>query len=212
MSIELPPCIRDTWTFLGDAPASCDRWIFSWRQLYKNRSSRKIDSQRLFSREYYFPKTFSPTELSFPGRPIFIQFVPEFKPPAALRTDELPLLLVKVPLRFVLLLLKTLFGFMFAAALNLLILVDVFCGVACLKCLQCELSSFSDLSQLESVWWLESLSMTHIGESDSSIEKLELTSKFWWLLEKQGPDLRRAIWRGRFFGIYCLLGPILFCC
>ena len=31
-------------------------------QLYKNRSSRKIDSQRLFSREYDFPKTFSVTE------------------------------------------------------------------------------------------------------------------------------------------------------
>ena len=31
-------------------------------ELYKNRSSRKIDSQRLFSREYDFPKIFSLTE------------------------------------------------------------------------------------------------------------------------------------------------------
>ena len=49
----------------------------SWRQLYKNRSSRKIDSQRLFSREFDFGKTFSFTEISFVGRPIFIQFIPE---------------------------------------------------------------------------------------------------------------------------------------
>ena len=31
-------------------------------ELYKNRSSRKIDSRRLFSREYDFPKTFSLAE------------------------------------------------------------------------------------------------------------------------------------------------------
>ena len=31
-------------------------------ELYKNRSSRKIDSQRLLSREYDFPKTLSLTE------------------------------------------------------------------------------------------------------------------------------------------------------
>ena len=37
-------------------------------QLYKNRSSRKIDSQRLFSREYDFPKTFSLTENQFSGK------------------------------------------------------------------------------------------------------------------------------------------------
>ena len=36
-------------------PASSGPWI----QLYKIRSSRKIDSQRLFSREYNFRKTFS---------------------------------------------------------------------------------------------------------------------------------------------------------
>ena len=34
-------------------------------ELYKNRSSRKTDSQRLFSREYDFPKTFSLTENQF---------------------------------------------------------------------------------------------------------------------------------------------------
>ena len=31
-------------------------------ELYKNKSSRKIDSRRLFSREYDFPETFSLTE------------------------------------------------------------------------------------------------------------------------------------------------------
>ena len=31
-------------------------------ELYKSRSSRKIDSRRLFSREYDFPTTFSLTE------------------------------------------------------------------------------------------------------------------------------------------------------
>ena len=33
-------------------------------EFYKNRSSRKIDSRRLFSSEYDFPKTFSLTEFS----------------------------------------------------------------------------------------------------------------------------------------------------
>ena len=42
-----------------------------WRQLYKNRSSRKIDSQRLFSREYDFLKTFSLTENQFSGKKYF---------------------------------------------------------------------------------------------------------------------------------------------
>ena len=48
----------------------------SWSQLYKNRSARKIDSRRLFSKEYDFPKTFFLLRICFPGRPIFIQFVP----------------------------------------------------------------------------------------------------------------------------------------
>ena len=39
-----------------------------WRQLYKNRSSRKIDSRRLFSREYDFPKTFSLSKNPFSGK------------------------------------------------------------------------------------------------------------------------------------------------
>ena len=34
-------------------------------QLHKNRSSRKIDSRKLFSREYEFPKTFSLTGNQF---------------------------------------------------------------------------------------------------------------------------------------------------
>ena len=45
-------------------------------ELYKNRSSRKIDSWRLCLREYDFPKTFSLTEISCPRRPIFIQLPP----------------------------------------------------------------------------------------------------------------------------------------
>ena len=48
----------------------------SWRQLYKNRSSRKIDSQRLFSREEDFPKTFSLTENQFSGKTYFYTIRP----------------------------------------------------------------------------------------------------------------------------------------
>ena len=40
-------------------------------KLYKNRPSRKIDSWILFSREYYFPKTFSLTENQFSGKTYF---------------------------------------------------------------------------------------------------------------------------------------------
>ena len=40
-------------------------------ELYKNRSSRKIDSQRLFSREHDFPKTFSLTENQFSRKTYF---------------------------------------------------------------------------------------------------------------------------------------------
>ena len=40
-------------------------------ELSKNRSFRKIDSQRLFSREYDFPKTFSLTENRFYGKTYF---------------------------------------------------------------------------------------------------------------------------------------------
>ena len=49
----------------------------TWRQLYKNRSSRKIVSRSLFSREYDFTKTFSLTENQFSERPIYIQFIPD---------------------------------------------------------------------------------------------------------------------------------------
>ena len=44
---------------------------FPWRQWYKNRSSRKIDSQRLLSRESDFQKTFSLTENQFSGKTYF---------------------------------------------------------------------------------------------------------------------------------------------
>ena len=47
-----------------------------WRQLYKNGSSRKIDSQRLFSREYDFPKTYSLTENQFSGKTYFYTIRP----------------------------------------------------------------------------------------------------------------------------------------
>ena len=43
----------------------------SLRQLYKNRSSRKINSQRLFSIEWDFSKTFSLTEKQFSGKTYF---------------------------------------------------------------------------------------------------------------------------------------------
>ena len=55
----------------------------AWRQLYKNRSSRKIDSQRLFSREYDFPKTFSLTQNPFSGKTYFYTIHP-------CRVGELP--------------------------------------------------------------------------------------------------------------------------
>ena len=49
---------------VGDGSANVD----AWRQLYKIRSSRKIDSRRLFTREYDFPKTLSLTENQFSGK------------------------------------------------------------------------------------------------------------------------------------------------
>ena len=53
------------------------RRLDCWRQLYKNRSSRKIDSRRLSSRESDFPKTFSLSENQFSGKTsFFIQFIP----------------------------------------------------------------------------------------------------------------------------------------
>ena len=45
-------------------------------QLYKNSSSRKIDSRRLLSREKDFPKTFSLTENQFSRKTYLIQLVP----------------------------------------------------------------------------------------------------------------------------------------
>ena len=43
-----------------------------WRQLYENRSSRKIDSRILFSRKWVFWKTFSLTENQFSREDLFI--------------------------------------------------------------------------------------------------------------------------------------------
>ena len=45
----------------GMAPGMPSAADFARDELYKNMSSRKIDSWRLFSREYDFPKTFSLT-------------------------------------------------------------------------------------------------------------------------------------------------------
>ena len=42
-----------------------------WRQLYKNRSFRKIDSPGIFSREYDFLDTLSLTEDQFSGKTYF---------------------------------------------------------------------------------------------------------------------------------------------
>ena len=51
-----------------------------WRQLYKNRSSRKIDSLRIFTRERDFPKTFSLTENQFSGKTYFYTIGPWVSP------------------------------------------------------------------------------------------------------------------------------------
>ena len=45
--------------------------VASRDELYKNRSSQKIDSQRLFSGEYDFPRTFSLTENQFSRKTYF---------------------------------------------------------------------------------------------------------------------------------------------
>ena len=47
-----------------------------WRELYKNRSSRKIDSPRLFQEHRTSRRRFLLQRISFAGRPILIQFVP----------------------------------------------------------------------------------------------------------------------------------------
>ena len=52
------------------------RWRRGRDQLYKNRSSRKIDSRRLLSREYDFPETFSLTENKFSGKTYFYTIAP----------------------------------------------------------------------------------------------------------------------------------------
>ena len=51
-----------------------------WRKLYENRSSRKNDSKRLFSREYDFPKTFSLTENQFSRKNYSYQIHPWCSP------------------------------------------------------------------------------------------------------------------------------------
>ena len=45
-------------------------------ELYKIRSSQKINSLRLFSRKYDFPKTFSLTENQFSGKTYFYTIRP----------------------------------------------------------------------------------------------------------------------------------------
>ena len=59
--------VRDDAEELGDDPKE---FLFPCAQgpIVENRSSRKIDSRRLFSREYDFPKTLSLTENQFSGK------------------------------------------------------------------------------------------------------------------------------------------------
>ena len=47
-----------------------------WRQLHKNRSSRKIDSQTIFKRIGLPERPFLLLRISFPGRPIFYTIHP----------------------------------------------------------------------------------------------------------------------------------------
>ena len=59
------------------APAAADDGV--WANpggMYKNGSSRKIDSQILFPKEYDFPKTFSLTENQFSGKTYFYTIRP----------------------------------------------------------------------------------------------------------------------------------------
>ena len=57
-----------------------------WDELYKNRSSRKMDSRRLFSRENDFPKIFSLTENLFSGKTYFYTIAP--RPPTAAEKEN----------------------------------------------------------------------------------------------------------------------------
>ena len=54
-----------------------------WDELYKNRFYRKIDYQRLFLREYDFPKTFSLTENQFSRKTYFYTISSRPGPPLA---------------------------------------------------------------------------------------------------------------------------------
>ena len=58
-----------------------------WMQLYKNRPSRKINSQRLSSREWDFQKTFSLTENQFSGKTYFYTIRPSLARVAALHVE-----------------------------------------------------------------------------------------------------------------------------
>ena len=73
--------IRDV--FLGDLDDEENRKkaVLAIREirdeLYKNMSSRKIDTRRLFSREHDFPKPISLTENQFSGRTYLYTICPE---------------------------------------------------------------------------------------------------------------------------------------
>ena len=62
------------------------------RQLCRNRSSRKIDSRRLVSREQDFGKTFSLTQNPFSGKTYFYTIRPCSRSLSALRLSTLPIL------------------------------------------------------------------------------------------------------------------------
>ena len=68
---ELP--LRPNQTPKGGSSTDCPRCSGTPTrdELYKYRSSRKIDSRRLFSRDYDFPKTYSLTENQFSGKTYF---------------------------------------------------------------------------------------------------------------------------------------------
>ena len=56
--------VRQVEHFVGDGLVRAEAGVVvapleDWRQLHKNRSSRRIDSRRLFSREKDYEKTFS---------------------------------------------------------------------------------------------------------------------------------------------------------
>ena len=74
-----PPMAACTVALGSQASATKSRSLVVWGQLYKNRSSGKIDFQRLSSREYDFLKIFFHTENQFSRKTYFYTIRP--RPP-----------------------------------------------------------------------------------------------------------------------------------